>query len=274
MGLWVLSALDLSSICTSRFEVRLASSEEDILDAQKLRYRVFYEELDAQPSAQSARYKREVDSYDWQAEHLLIIDKLSKSLVACYRLMRRENLPSGMRFYSESEFDLTNFLSHPLASSCVELSRACVEKGFRTSLIPNIFLRAIGRYIEHHKIGLLFGCGSLPGTDLNFLSMALSWMYHHHLASESLRVSPLPHLFERMDRIPKHELDYKQAVTVMPPLIKGYLRMGCFVGDGAVIDQQFQTTDTFIAFTNDSSLDDHRYFQRYLGNSSASEETP
>ncbi len=261
-----MSSLDLSSACTSRFEVRLASSDKDILEAQKLRYRVFYEELNAQPSAQSAHYKREVDSYDWQAEHLLIIDKSSKTLVACYRLMRRENLHSGTRFYSEGEFDLANFLSHPLASSCVELSRACVEKCFRASLIPNIFLRAIGRYIEHHKIGLLFGCGSLPGTDPKFLAMPLSWMYHHHLAPEPLRVSPLPHLFERMDLVPKNELDYKQAVSAMPPLIKGYLRMGCFVGDGAVIDQQFQTTDTFIAFTNDSSLDEHRYFQRYANN--------
>ena len=269
-----LGALDLSTACTSSFEVRLASSDEDILDAQKLRYRVFYEELDAQPSAQSAHYKREVDKYDWQAEHLLIIDKSSNRLVACYRLMRRERLSADTRFYSESEFDLTNFLSHPLASSCVELSRACVEKGYRTSLIPIIILRAIVRYIEHHKIGLLFGCGSLPGTDLKVLAMPLSWMYHHHLAPESLRVSPLPHLFERMDLVPKEELDFKRALSAMPPLIKGYLRMGCLVGDGAVIDRQFQTTDTFIALTNESSLDEHRYFQRYVKNGEASEPTP
>lgn len=260
--------IGLSSCCSDLFEVRLSSSEEDVIKAQKLRYNVFYEEGNAQPTAQSALYKRELDAYDWQAEHLLIIEKTSKQLVACYRMMRRSQLPSGMKFYSQSEFDLNKVLQHPLATNCVELSRACVAKKFRASLIPNLLLKALGIYTSYHKFGLLFGCGSLPGTDPKALAAPLSWMYHNYLAPQDLCATPLPHLFQRMDLIEKKDLNFKQANTAMPPLIKGYLRMGCNVGNGAVIDQQFKTTDIFITLAMDKEAGQQRYIQRYLAESS------
>ena len=128
--------LDFSPYSTEQFEISLASNEEDVAAAQDLRYRVFYEEMDAEPTAESARCRREVDAYDTEAEHLLIREREHGTLIACYRLMRRARLSAGSSFYSESEFDLSNMLSHPLATHSLELSRACVAKSFRTMRVP------------------------------------------------------------------------------------------------------------------------------------------
>ncbi len=255
---------DFSPYSTSIFEVSLAASEEDIAAAQDLRYRVFYEEMSAEPTAEAARCRREVDPYDTQAEHLLIREREHGTLIACYRLMRRARLPSNTPFYSESEFDLSRLLSHPLASDSLELSRACVAKSFRTMRVPALLLIAMGYYVKYHNIRMLFGCGSFPGIDPDALAMPLSWMWHHHLAPEPLRGKALEHLFEPMNRVPKDDLIAKKALHIMPPLIKGYLRMGCFVGDGAVIDHRFKTTDILLVLPISDDLIDRRYYRRYF----------
>ena len=255
---------DFSSHSTSLFDVSLASNEEDIAAAQDLRYRVFYEEMSAEPTPEAARCRREVDAYDHQAEHILIREREHGTLIACYRLMRRTRLPAGARFYSESEFDLSNLLAHPLAANSLELSRACVAKNFRTLRVPTLLLRAIGYYMKHYEIRLLFGCGSLPGTDVAALAIPLSWVWHYHLAPEPLRAKALEHLYEPMNRINKDDLTPNTALHIMPPLIKGYLRMGCFVGDGAVVDHRFKTTDILLVLPINDDLIDHRYYRRYV----------
>ena len=265
---------DFSSHSTSLFDVSLASNEEDIAAAQDLRYRVFYEEMSAEPTAEAARCRREVDAYDHQAEHILIREREHGTLIACYRLMRRTRLPEGARFYSESEFDLSNLLAHPLAASSLELSRACVAKNFRTLRVPTLLLRAIGHYMKHHEIRLLFGCGSLPGTDAAALAMPLSWVWHYHLAPEPLRAKALEHLYEPMNRVEKDDLTPNTALHIMPPLIKGYLRMGCFVGDGAVVDHRFKTTDILLVLPINDDLIDHRYYRRYVLKNAVRNTTP
>ncbi len=255
---------DFSSYSTEHFEVSLALSDEDVAAAQDLRYRVFYEEMSAEPTAESARCRREVDAYDTAAEHILIRERNGGTLVACYRLMRRARLPAGAPFYSESEFDLSRLQAHPLAAHSLELSRACVAKSFRTMRVPALLLHAIGYYVKYHDIRMVFGCGSFPGTDPEALAMPLSWVWHHHLAPEPLRGKALEHLYEPMNRIGKDDLIAKKALHLMPPLMKGYLRMGCFVGDGAVIDHRFKTTDILLVFPISDDLIDRRYYRRYV----------
>ena len=266
--------LDFSPYSTSLFEVSLALSEEDVAAAQDLRYRVFYEEMSAEPTAEVARCRREVDAYDIQAEHILIRERAHGTLIACYRLMRRARLPAGAPFYSESEFDLSRLLAHPLAADSLELSRACVAKSYRTMRVPALLLHAIGYYIQYHDIRLLFGCGSFPGTDPDALAMSLSWVWHHHLAPEPLRGRALEHLYEPMNRVPKDALTAKKALRIMPPLLKGYLRMGCFVGDGAVIDHRFKTTDILMVLPISDDAVDRRYYRRYVLKDTARPTTP
>ena len=255
---------DFSPYSTSLFEVSLAANETDIAAAQDLRYRVFYEEMSAEPTAEEARCRREVDAYDTQAEHILIRERAHGTLVACYRMMRRARLPAGTPFYSESEFDLSRMLSHPLAAHSVELSRACVAKSFRTMRVPALLLRALGSYVQHYNLLMMFGCGSFPSTDPDALAIPLSWLWHHHLAPEPLRGRALEHLYEPMNRIRKEDLVSQKALRVMPPLMKAYLRMGCFVGDGAVIDHRFKTTDILLMFPVNDDLKGHRYYRRYV----------
>ena len=230
--------------------------------------------MSAEPTAEVARCRREVDAYDIQAEHILIRERAHGTLIACYRLMRRARLPAGAPFYSESEFDLSRLLAHPLAADSLELSRACVAKSYRTMRVPALLLHAIGYYIQYHGVRLLFGCGSFPGTDPDALAMSLSWVWHHHLAPEPLRGRALEHLYEPMNRVPKDALTAKKALHIMPPLLKGYLRMGCFVGDGAVIDHRFKTTDILMVLPISDDAVDRRYYRRYVLKDTARPTTP
>ena len=121
--------------------------------------------------------------------------------------------------------------------------------------------RGIAAYVFHHDITLMFGCASLAGVDPDALALPLSYLYHSHLAPDGMRPRALPHLFTAMDRLPADAVDRRAAREALPPLIKGYLRLGGFVGDGAVIDRQFQTTDVCVVVKTD--LVASKYRQHY-----------
>src|SRR6201999_1411877 len=109
----------------------------------------------------------------------------------------------------------------------------------------------IAEYLNTHEIDMMFGCASLPGTDPDKLAMQLSYLYHYHLAPEALRTHALPERFVNMNLLPKDAIDPKRALASLPPLLKGYLRVGAHVGDGAVIDHQFNTTDVCVIVKTD-----------------------
>ena len=102
---------------------------------------------------------------------------------------------------------------------------------------------ALAEYVLDHGVEVLFGVASFHGTDIEALKLPLAWLHHHHLAPEALRVRVLPGHFQRMDLLPKDGLDRRAAMLAMPPLIKAYLRLGGFVGEGAFVDRAFNTTD-------------------------------
>jgi putative hemolysin len=108
----------------------------------------------------------------------------------------------------------------------------------------------------------MFGCASLPGTDPDSLAVPLSYLYHYHLAAPSLRPRALPDRYVEMCRLPRGVLDPARALSGLPPLIKGYLRLGGFVGDGAVIDYDFNTTDACIVVKTD--LVTEKYSRHYV----------
>jgi putative hemolysin len=109
----------------------------------------------------------------------------------------------------------------------------------------------IATYVFHYDIALMFGCASLPGTDPDRLAVPLSYLYHHHLAPPELRARALPERYVDMRRLDRGGFDPEPARSMLPPLIKGYLRLGGFVGDGAVIDEQFNTTDVCVVVKTD-----------------------
>lgn len=233
-----------------RFEVRLTRRADDIRAAQRLRYQVFYEEMAAQPTPEMARLQLDFDKFDDLCDHLMVFDRslpLAEQAVGTYRLLRRSVAEYHGGFYSASEYDLSPMLNQVgPRGGLLELGRSCVHRDYRSNAIIQLLWRGISTYIDDHGIEFMFGCASLAGTDPDQHAMALSYLHHNHLPPEAWRVRALPARHESMNRLPADKVSPKAAIHALPPLIKAYLRLGAYIGDGAVIDEQFGTTDVFI----------------------------
>ena len=253
-------------------EARLARDTSEIEAAQRLRYRVFCEEMTATPSAAMRTARRDFDRFDAICDHLLVLDGQlgdgPEAIVGTYRLLRGEVADRHGGFYTESEFDL-GALSGARART-LELGRACVDMRYRTRATMQRLWSGIADYVFTHDVGVMLGCASLPGTDPEALAPALSYLHHRHLAPPELRPRALPELFRRMDLLPPERfaesdavaaLEARAVVAGLPPLVKGYLRLGGFVGDGAVVDHQFGTTDVCVVVAVDRVTD--KYFNHY-----------
>ena len=237
-------------------EVRIAESESEIEAAQRLRYRVFYEEMAAAPTPQMRSERRDFDKYDAVCDHLLVVDRNMHDeqgepvVVGTYRLLRGEVAARHGGFYTSSEFDLAPmFKTLPPGTRFLELGRSCVLKSHRTRAgTMQLLWRGNQLYIQRHGIEVLFGCASFPGTNPDDHALPLSYLHHFHSAPEDFRIRALPELYVEMNRMPKEAIDLKDALRALPTLVKGYIRIGAFIGDGAVIDKQFGTTDVLIYF--------------------------
>jgi L-ornithine Nalpha-acyltransferase len=242
--------------------IRLAASRDEVEAAQRLRYSVFYEEMGAQPLPEMAATERDFDAFDDICDHLIVIDRSEanqSTVVGTYRFMRQCHAARLGRFYSTDEYDVS-----PLSMNggrVMELGRSCVAPDFRSRQTMQLLWRGIAQYVSTHSIDLMFGCASFPGTDLNALAQPLSYLHHHHLAPKELRPCAIDERYESMHILKPEDVDPKQALRALPPLIKGYLRLGGYVGDGAVVDHQFNTTDVCIIVKTD--LISERYSKRY-----------
>ncbi len=253
-------------IWSGRLRVRLAATAADIDAAQALRYRIFYEALGARPLSEMLRRRRDVDRFDDDCDHLLVLDHSGGGgglVVGTYRLLRREAATRLGGFYSADEYDLAPLLAQP--GEILELGRSCVDPSYRQRPVMQLLWSGIASYVFQHDIALMFGCASLPGTDPNALAAPLSYLHHHHLAPLGLRPRALSERYVDMGRLTARALDPGRALSALPPLIKGYLRLGGFVGDGAVIDEQFNTTDVCILVKTD--LVAEKYSRHYERNS-------
>jgi putative hemolysin len=243
--------------------LRIARSPEELEAAQALRYRVFYDEMGAQPDAAAAASSRDSDRYDAVADHLLVVDHDlgdgADAVVGTYRLIRREAADSIGRFYSADEYDITLIERFP--GRVLELGRSCVDSAYRGRAAMQLLWRGIAAYVFAHNIDLMFGCASLPGTDVDALAAELTYLCANHLAPPDIRLRALPHRYVEMCRMDPAEIDARQVLVGLPPLIKGYLRLGGFVGDGAVVDHQFNTTDVAIVVQTD--LVTGKYFRHF-----------
>jgi putative hemolysin len=252
----------LPPIVAGDFEVRLARNDAEVDAAQALRYRVFYEEMTARPTPDMAARRRDYDDFDPLCDHLLFIDRRKPGLsgiTGTYRLIRRQAAAAHGSFYSVTEYDVQSLVEWP--GEILELGRSCVDASARSMPAMQLMWRGIATYVFHYDIEIMFGCASLPGTDLERLAMPLSYLAQNHLAPPELRARALPHRYIDMNMLAPGSYDVRQAERMVPPLIKGYLRLGGFVGDGAVIDTQFDTTDVCIVVKTD--LITEKYYRHY-----------
>ena len=253
-------ALDIRS---GLLAVRLAETTSEVAASQALRYRVFYEEMGAEPTPEMARARRDFDRFDEVADHLLVIDHARgsgpQSVIGTYRLIRRGAAARVGRFYSAEEYDISTMVAYP--GEILELGRSCVDASARNRPTMQLLWRGIAAYVFYHQIDLMFGCASLPGIDPEALAVPLSYLYYHHLAPPALRPRALASRYVDMRRLATNAIEPTRSLAELPPLIKGYLRLGGFVGDGAVIDRQFNTTDVSIVVKTDLITD--KYYRHY-----------
>ena len=232
-----------------QFEVRLARDEADIRAAQRLRYEVFVEEMGAKASEADSAERLERDRFDPYFDHLLLLYK--NEVVGAYRLMRDDMATKGIGYYGAQEYDLAKLEGR----RALELGRSCVAKAFRGGVGMHLLWDGLGDYVTRFEIEVLFGVASFPGAALAPIKPALTFLHHKYLAPEDLRVRSKAYV--SLDQMAWETVDQRAALKDIPPLIRAYLRLGGFVGDGAFVDQGFNTVDVCLI------MDTGRMVKRY-----------
>lgn len=242
-------------------EVRLAETADDLDAVQALRYKIFYEDMGATPTERNKALKRDIDDYDEVCDHLIVVD-LEKStpnrpyVVGTYRLLLGHVAAATTGFYTEDKFNLDNFMYAP--EEILELGRSCIDADYRRRGAMQILWRGLSQYIDLNNVKLMFGCGSIHGTDVEAAKKELSYLHHFHCAPKYVRPVAHSENFVSMNLMKKDEIDIKQVERELPPLLRGYLRVGGYVGEGAVIDHSFNTIVVSIVVETDSMVEKYR----------------
>jgi putative hemolysin len=228
-----------------QFEARLARDAEELRAAQALRYEVFVAELGGDGPLVDHAARLERDAFDAHCDHLILIDHAGGgAVVGAYRLLPGDRAAAAGGFYSAGEYDLAPLLAS--GRRLLELGRSCLHADYRGGAAMFHLWTALAEYVQDRGIELLFGVASFHGTDPAALAQPLAFLHHFHLAPEALRPRSLAGQSHRMDLLPAGAVDRRAAVAAIPALIKGYLRLGGTVGEGAFVDHAFNTTDILL----------------------------
>jgi L-ornithine Nalpha-acyltransferase len=250
--------------------IRLARNDADIEASQRLRYKVFYQEMNARAGPEVTASHKDKDRFDSICDHLLVVKPEATpdgvhledgELVGTYRLLRQEVAEQHGGFYTANEFDIAPLIARNRNARFLELGRSCVLKAHRSKPVIELLWQGIWDYVRHHKLDVMFGCASLEGTDVGAHANALSFLAYHAHPLPQWHAKALKALLVDMKLKPDAAINHKQALHSLPPLIKGYLRLGCSIGEGAVIDWQFNTIDVLIILP--VSQISARYFERF-----------
>ncbi len=246
-------------------ETRIARNEREIDAAQAVRYRVFIEEMGAKIAPDATRRKRDIDAWDAVCDHLLVLDcsvegDPEDQIVGTYRLLRHDVARNHGGFYSATEFEVESLMARHPEKRFMELGRSCVLPEYRTKRTVELLWQGCWAYALMHRVDAMFGCGSFPGIRPEEHALALSFLYHHAVARGEWAVRALPGLYREMDLMPVEAINPRKALAAMPPLIKGYLRLGAMIGEGAVVDHAFNTTDALIVLPISSISDRYRNY--------------
>ena len=204
--------------------------------------------------------QRDCDSFDNFSDHLLVVDEsrtdVPGGVVGTYRFLLKHVAVSQQGFYSSTQYDIRKLLTFD--GQIMELGRSCVDCKNRSKPTMQLLWRAIAQYVLSNDVRVLFGCASLPGSNPTALSKVLSYLYHFHLAPEEISPTAVANKYVDMNLIDPKYLNPRKVLSEIPPLIKGYLRLGGFIGNGAVVDEQFNTTDVCVVVMTE------RVTKRYL----------
>ena len=234
-----------------QLEVRLARNSSEIAAAQEVRFRVFYDELGAKRDYVHELEALDADRFDEVCDHLVVFDTSiggpdHRQIVGTYRLLRQDQAVAAGGFYSAEEFELERLIARHPNRKFLELGRSCVLPDYRTKRTVELLWQGIWAYARRHNVDVMSGCASFHGTVPAAHAEALSYLAHHCQAEPQWRTRAVAGRYNTMDLMPVEAVDPKAALMAMPPLIKGYLRLGARFGEGCVVDRDFGTTDVFV----------------------------
>jgi putative hemolysin len=237
-------------------QTRLARSRAEVRAAQALRYEIFYNQMGGRPSPANRLLKRDKDFYDRYCDHLLVIDTEGgqNRIVGTYRMMRQNQAKQAGGFYSQTEYDLAPLLNQHENARFLELGRSCILPQYRTKRTMELLWHGTWAHAVAHKIDIMFGCASFEGTEPDDFRAAFSWLGENAVldVEENCRASTIDHVsLTRFTEAGSPPPDLRMAMAKMPPLIKGYLRLGAKISSHAVIDRQFGTTDVLVVLKVD-----------------------
>lgn len=236
-----------------RLHVGLAHDEAEIREAQKLRYRIFAEELGARLPTRTPGVDH--DLYDPYCDHLVVRDE--HRIVGTYRILTPDAARRVGGYYSETEFDLTRL--QPLRESMVEIGRSCIDPDYRSGAVIALLWCGLARYMARGNYRTLIGCASIGMADGGHIAANLYSRLGEHMAPPEYRVFPRCPL-------PVEQLCNGQPAK-LPPLIKGYLRAGAYVCGAPAWDADFNTADLLIMMP--MSRVDSRYARHFLDRKAA-----
>lgn len=237
-------------------QTRLARSAAEVRAAQALRYEVFYREMDAHPNPANRLLKRDKDAFDRYCDHLLVIDTETKKndIVGTYRMMQQSQAREIGGFYSQTEFDLDPLIKANPDANFLELGRSCILAPYRNKRTMELLWHGTWSHAVANKIDIMFGCASFEGTNPAEFSEALSWLVDNAVLEGNEDCLATAKSFVNLrsfSRSKDDQVDLRRAMAAMPPLIKGYLRLGAKISSHAVVDHQFGTTDVLVVLKVD-----------------------
>lgn len=262
-------------IVIGNYEVRIANSKEELLQAQKLRYQYLVKEYCPDDGSHNngvnptnsvaASEGIDTDDFDDYCSHLIVINhelKKAEQIIATYRLMRKQHKDMIGRWYSEAEFDLSNLKE--FEPQILELGRATVHEDYRNNITLKLLWNGIAAFLKTYNLRYMIGTASFKGTEVNKVAEELSFLHHFFAMEDKLMAKAITSDAKNTDLISKDEVNQKQALIKLPPIIKGYLRTGgCFFSKTAFIDYPFGCIDILVFF--DSTKTNEKYMNHFFG---------
>jgi len=226
---------------------RLAVNSFEIKQAQKLRYDVFYSEMSAKKRLRQKITRRDKDHHDLDCDHILVLDnELDPKLVATQRLKTGSNKDKKLSFYSQSEYDVKALVRKHDQLLFMELGRSCVLPKYRSKRTLELLWQGTWAYAVEKKVDVLIGCASFELSNLNNSLNAMKFLAEHSGLNDDWHAPARAEDIIDLQGLKINSVDLKTAMKNMPPLIKGYLRVGARFSREAVIDHEFGTVDMLV----------------------------
>ena len=239
----------MEEIRAGELVLKLASTEKEYQQLWRLRYNELLKDYNKDLESEVE------DDYDEVCDHLIIVDTTIDEVVGTYRLIKKSQLHNLGKFLTENEYDLTLLKKYEV----LEVGRAVVKEEYRNGAAISILWKGLIKYAVESGADFMVGTASFHGIDPTLYQDCFAYLYDKHLAKPEFRCEVNKNSFYQMDTI--KEYDEKKAFETMPPLVKGYLRLGAWIGDGVYIDYSFNSLDVLIILKIDEI--NQRYLSRF-----------